>query len=370
VIEKMDAAISRILDANFNRAREAARVAEDFARFVLNDGVLAGEAKGFRHSLVGIFDDHNLAAVLHSRATEQDVGRTIQTDSEYRRNSPAMVAKAATKRLAEALRTIEEYGKTANPTFAARIEELRYQCYGFEQRLLGRIEAADTFAGVRLYVIITETLCRGHWLTTARAALAGGADCLQLREKNLADAELLLRARQIVAACREHGAKCIINDRPDIAALAEADGVHVGQDDLPAGQVRTIVGAHRIIGLSTHTADQAEAAIAARPDYVAVGPMFPSATKTNPHLAGPATLLAASRRVTVPLVGIGGIDCGNAAEVLQAGAAAVCVCSAVIAQPDPAEAARSLRSLIDSAMEARAQRPPAGSAHHETTHAS
>jgi thiamine-phosphate pyrophosphorylase len=132
---------------------------------------------------------------------------------------------------------------------------------------------------VRLYVLVTAALCRRDWLETAAAAVRGGAGCVQLREKGLGDAELVERARRLRALTREHNALLAVNDRPDIARLAAADIVHVGQDDLAVGEVRRIAGTGILVGKSTHTVAQLEAALAEEPDYVAVGPMYQSATK-------------------------------------------------------------------------------------------
>jgi len=199
---------------------------------------------------------------------------------------------------------------------------------------------------------VTEELCRGDWFETARAALRGGADCLQLREKKLTDRELLERAKRLNALCREHEAMFIVNDRPDIAVASGAHGVHLGQEDLPVAAVRRIVPASCIVGVSTHTIEQVCAAADQAPDYIAVGPMFESPTKPQGHIAGPATLAAARAQTALPLVAIGGITAENATTVLAASRCCLCVCQAVIAQPDVTAAARCLRDVMDRAVEA------------------
>ncbi len=196
------------------------------------------------------------------------------------------------------------------------------------------------FHGVLLYALLTEALCRGDWYETAEAALAGGARAIQLREKHLADNELLVRARRIRELCERHEALLIINDRPDIALAAGAHGVHLGQDDLPVGEARRILGDECIIGVSTHTVEQARLALAGTPDYIAVGPMFTSHTKPQDHIAGPDTLAAVRRLTSLPLVAIGGITLENAAQCLPADTLAVC--SAVISVDDVASATRAL----------------------------
>ena len=341
--------ILRILDANLNRAREALRVMEEFARFGLDDADLSTTAKQLRHdlagSLPGTLDPHLIA----HREILTDVGRHVHTEDEYNRSHAVDVVKAAAKRLTEALRAIEEYGKTLEPAFAARIEQLRYRAYELERRLLITSGARQRWGRTSLYVLITEALCQDDWLATAKAALRGGADCLQLREKNLPDGELLDRARRLAALCHEHNALCLVNDRPDIAALSGADGVHLGQDDMDVASARRILPRDGLVGVSTHTIEQVKDAIQTCPDYLAVGPMFASPTKPQDHLAGVDTLAQARRLTAIPLVAIGGINERNAGQVLAAAPACLCVCAAVITRRDVHAAAARIKTAIAQA---------------------
>lgn len=337
----MDTSVARILDANFNRAREALRVIEDYARFVQDDPAGCEFVKRLRHDFVGCMRQLSGDALLMARNTPGDVGTSILTASEQCRADARDVCTAATKRLVEALRTIEEYGKTVDPQFALGIESIRYRAYDLEQRALIRGERSARFAGVRFYVLITEALCAGEWLDVASAAIDGGADCLQLREKGLDDGALLARARRLADLCRRRNVVFIVNDRPDIARLADADGVHLGQTDMTIADARRIVGADRLIGVSTHSEEQLKQAVALGPDYIAVGPMFASTTKPQEHTPGPGLLARAVRLTDIPIVPIGGITPQNAGILKEAGAQRVCACSAVIGAPDVAAAARA-----------------------------
>ena len=361
----MDSTTHRILDANANRAREAMRVMEEFARFVLNDGSLSAALKQMRHDLSDAViqlesgravdaDDSGEHArpdsgLINHRDIARDVGRDVSTPGEGVRVDSVHVVVAAGKRLSEAMRVLEEYGKVVSRPFAASMERIRYVGYELEKRLAMIVRARERFAGIRLYVILTESLCKGDWLATARAALAGGADCLQLREKNLSDAELLSRAGKLVSLCHDHDALFILNDRPDLAALCHADGVHLGQDDVAPGDARRILPNSALVGVSTHTTDQVAAACREAPDYIAVGPMFASSTKPQEHIAGPKTLAFAHTLTALPLVAIGGIDESNAEQVLAAAPCVLCVCSAVISHEDVAEATTRLRKRIELA---------------------
>ncbi len=336
-----------MIDANANRAREALRVMEDYARFALNDGELSGRLKTLRHALAAALARLNADSAILCRDTPGDVGTAIKTDRELARESLAEVVVAAGKRLSEALRVLEELGKTKDPAAARQIETLRYEGYAIEQTLARAARQAGRFADVRLYVLLTEKLCRLPWEQTLDAILAGGAHCVQLREKELTGAELLRRARIVADKCRTAGALSIINDRPDIALLAGADGVHLGQTDLPCAAVRQLVGHDLIVGVSTERLDQAHAAVRDGATYVGVGPMFPTSTKDKPRLAGPAYARQAVADLPVPCVAIGGISAANVGELLAVGVRCVAVCASVIAADDPAQRCRELRRQLD-----------------------
>ena len=177
--------------------------------------------------------------------------------------------------------------------------------------------------------------------------MRAGGRVLQVRSKASSDSGFLDLAREAVAAGHAEGGLVLVNDRPDIALLAAADGVHLGQDDLPAADARRLLGPAALLGLSTHDTGQAEAAAGEPVDYVAVGPVFPSRTKSDPHpVVGLAGVRAARARTRLPLVAIGGITAANAAEVIAAGADGVAVVSAILAEEDVAAAVRRLRAAI------------------------
>lgn len=178
----------------------------------------------------------------------------------------------------------------------------------------------------------------------ARAAVAGGAAVIQLRAKHATDRQALAWAEAIVGLCRDAGARCFVNDRFDLALAAGADGVHLGQDDLPPERVPAAARARLLIGRSTHTLDQARRAAAEPVDYVAFGPLFGTTSKDSAYGARGLDALAEVARLVAPrpCVAIGGIDARSAAACLRAGAAAVCVISAVAGAPDMEAAARAL----------------------------
>lgn len=348
----MNGSVLRILDANFNRAREALRVVEDYARFVLDDDKLCTSLKHLRHELTDATKPLIGDAILH-RDTPGDVGTVAKTRAEFVRDDSKDVVVAAGKRLGEALRTIEEYLKTVDAERAARVETARYAFYDLEQQIALTLRpAACGFAEqVRLYVLITEASCRIPWRDAAHQAIDGGADCLQLREKSLDSGELLRRAKDFVALCRKHNVVSIINDRPDIATMSDADGVHVGQGDLPARDVRELIGNNKIVGVSTHELSHAKQAVLDGADYIGVGPVFVSNTKRRDFVAG----LNYAREVVqanlpIPAVAIAGITAENVDEVLKTGIKAVAVTASIIGCDDVKEAAIKLkRAVLSSA---------------------
>ncbi|MFT3684150.1 MAG: thiamine phosphate synthase [Phycisphaerales bacterium] len=199
-------------------------------------------------------------------------------------------------------------------------------------------------------MLVTESLCRGGrpWLEVATEAIAGGADCIQLREKSLQDGELLARAKSLVQAVGGRAA-VIVNDRADIALAAGATGVHLGQEDAPVSAVRELAGDRLLVGVSTHDLIEARRAMHDGADYVGVGAMFPTSTKVR-ETSGPAYLRAFLEftRETRPLphVAIGGITPENVANLIEAGCRGVAVSGVVCASMDPAGVCTALRSAL------------------------
>ena len=201
-----------------------------------------------------------------------------------------------------------------------------------------------------LYVVLDRTAARGRELDSLLAAVIdGGCRMVQLREKEWPSGRLLPLARRLRDRCRSAGVTFIINDRVDVAVAVEADGVHVGQDDLPARLARSLLRPAMVLGVSTHDIEQARAARDDGADYVAVGSMFPTATKPDFQLVGPALIRKLRGEIRVPLIGIGGITHDNVADVVRAGADGVAVISAVCAAPDPGVATRRFLELIENA---------------------
>jgi thiamine-phosphate pyrophosphorylase len=216
-------------------------------------------------------------------------------------------------------------------------------------------------AAARLY-LVCDAAPGGRELTDVlRGAIAGGVDIVQLRDKRLPDDELLAVARLAAALCARLGALFIVNDRPDLALAAGADGVHVGQDDMPVSRARELLGADMLVGLSTHTPAQIDdAALRARPtghagdnlrgvDYIGVGPVYATPTKAGRPAVGLELVRHAAARARVPFYAIGGIHAENSAAVVAAGAPRLAVVRAIAEAADPERAARELCAALDGA---------------------
>ncbi|MCE9544168.1 MAG: thiamine phosphate synthase [Planctomycetia bacterium] len=345
----------RVLDAAANRAAEAVRVVEDYVRFVLDDAHLTACCKQLRHDLhAALADVPTIARSVRAacRQTADDVGTRISTSAEGHRDDLAAVAAANQSRLQQALRSLEEYAKLlpardgSAPSPSAPFEALRYRSYTLSAAIDRTAEARRRLADVRLMALVDGRADQSDFEKLARDLFANGAGAIQLRDKTLDDRQLLARAKALAAIARDCGGLSIINDRADIAGAARADGVHLGQDDLPPKEARSIVGPAALIGISTHSIEQARQAVLAGATYLGVGPTFPSSTKSFAEFPGPALLRQVAAEITLPAFAIGGIDAATVADVLECGMRRIAVGQAITAAADPSAAARVIAKAL------------------------
>jgi len=344
----MDRAIYRIIDANFNRAREALRVIEEFCRFALDSELLTRRAKQLRHTLTTAINKLDAGRLVASRDTLGDVGVGTTVDNQQRRKNLEDCFSAGCKRLTEALRALEETVRTLNPSVSAQIERLRYDAYTLEKDTALFCDTAKKFRPVRLYVIISSNLPAEVIPLTLRCTNAG-ADCIQLRAKCIQDDRLLAVAREFVDICGDAGVISVINDRVDIAVSAGADGVHLGRNDLPTECARKLASSPLIIGRTTHSLEQLKATCEQLPTYVSLGPVFPTPTKPDAQAVGLdyiSNAIEALKDTGIGHVAIGGINEQNIDQVLRAGARTVAVCSVVSEAADPAAVCHRLKGRI------------------------
>lgn len=356
-MQRFDDSIPRMIDANLNRCTEGIRVMEDCARFVLNNAALAERLKHARHDLRKASESLPLGpkSLIAARDSASDVGTTLNTEAEHHRpNAARDMLNAAAKRATEALRVIEESAKAlAAP--ASPFESIRYALYDLERDL--HLALAPPCPQWVLCVLITRDACTHHSpRDIVSLAAEGGADCVQLREKTMPDAEFLPHAADLTAHAHSLGLHVVINDRVHIAKLVNADAVHLGQDDLPIHAARALLGPATWIGRTCPTPEHATQAIAQGADMCGLGPVFPSTTKAKPALAGPALIeayLANPDTRTTPMLAISGINPDNINRLAAIDCPGVAVSGAICASADPRAAARAITDAI------KARRDPA-----------
>ncbi|MDR1270323.1 MAG: thiamine phosphate synthase [Planctomycetaceae bacterium] len=358
--------IYRLLDAAANRGKEAVRVVEDFVRFILDNPVLTRQLKDFRHEFQDILNSFPTRSRLVARNTEHDVGTVLEGNSEYQRDSADTVLATNFGRLQESLRSLEEFSKLVKPEISRRFERLRYQCYTLQKNvtlidLPPQIDSlplidSSSFSSVtkpdigtaRFYVLTDIRADDEEFTAFVRAVLDGGADVIQLRDKKSDDRTLLRRSRilkeQITASGRS--VLFVMNDRPDLARLVEADGIHVGQEELPVEAVRRIVGTEMLVGVSTHCIEQARQAVLDGADYIGAGPVFETSTKEFTEIAGIHYLQEVVAEIQIPVFAIGGITAENLDTVLATGIKRIAVSSLLLQASNPQKTATELSQRL------------------------
>ncbi len=330
----------RIIDANLNRLGEGLRVIEDFCRFGLNEAALSARVKALRHgasALRRLFP----AGVLAARDSAGDVGR-VRVKESMRRAGRLAILGASFGRVQESLRVLEEMAKLDCPGAAARAKAMRYEAYELERMIVPLFDRAQQAARLKgLYLILTDPVVGYEKLAAIAVAQKVGA--IQLRAKNMDGGPLLDLARKIRDITRSSRTLFFVNDRPDIARLAEADGVHLGQSDLSVRDARAIVGGRALVGKSTHNLRQLAAALRERPDYVGIGPVFPTSSKADhAPVLGLEKAAQMLRAAKIPAVAVGGIGAQNLPALVSAGFDCYALIGAVGASSDPRKAIREL----------------------------
>lgn len=346
----------RMIDANLNRSSEGLRVLEDVARFLLNDAELSQRLKSLRHGLAQETKSLSVG-LLSNRDSEHDVGHPYSKDKKLTMKATSLrslldLVTANAKRVEESLRVVEELAKLPelSPMLnSASFEQSRFALYTLERDLISQISRRDKIEKLSgLYVILDRQFLAGRdELDIAGQIIEGGARVIQLRDKQSKKRELLLVAQKLQKLCSQEGILFIINDYLDLAMAVDADGLHIGQEDLPLPVVRRELPIDKIVGCSVTTVSQATKAQNEGADYIAVGSIFPTTTKTEATVVGVDMLKELKRTVSTPLVAIGGINQNNIGEVVAAGADAIAVISAVLGEKDVRGAVQKLVAKMD-----------------------
>ncbi|WP_341527663.1 thiamine phosphate synthase [Nostoc sp. UHCC 0302] len=325
--EQIQQVVYRILDANLDRAREGLRIIEEWCRFGLNNAQLSLECKHLRQELAKWHTSELRAA----RDTPGDPGTELTHPQEEQRASIKSLLQANFGRTEEALRVLEEYGKLYNLNMAKACKQMRYQVYTLESSLLGH-QRHQLLWRSRLYLVTSPS---ENLLNTVEAALKGGLTLLQYREKTADDSIRLEQARKLRQLCHAYGALFIINDRVDLALAVDADGVHLGQQDMPIATARQLLGSQRLVGLSTTNPEEMQGAIAQDVDYIGVGPVYETPTKVGKAATGLEYVNYAAKNCPIPWFAIGGIDANNVNDVIDAGAERVAVVRSLMQAEQP-----------------------------------
>ena len=320
-------AIYRILDANLDRAREGLRIIEEWCRFGLDNGQMTAECKQMRQELARWHSNELRLA----RNTPGDMGTELSHPQEEQRTSIEQLLQVNLCRVQEALRVLEEYGKLYQPQMGATFKQMRYRVYTLESNLIA-YKRHQKLKSSFLYLVTSPS---ENLLPTVEAALQGGLSLVQYRDKNTDDTTRLANAQKMCQLCHNYGALFIMNDRVDLALAVNADGVHLGQQDVPLKLARQLLGQQRLIGRSTTNPQEMEGAITEGADYIGVGPVYETPTKAGKAAAGHEYVSYAAKNATVPWFAIGGIDTKNINDVLKSGAKRVAVVRAIMQAEQP-----------------------------------
>ncbi len=346
----MESSVYRIIDANINRAMEGIRVCEDILRFLL-DSELSLEFKKMRHSLKSYSESFPPLALLRSRDVEGDAQKFINTGSEMERNSVQEIYSANIHRIIEAVRVLEETSKTLSEGSSALLQEMRFRLYEYEKQFVLKLSGRERRERLKgpLYAILDAVFIGTlSYSETAERMIRGGASVIQLRMKGEPASRILETARELSKICENSETLFIVNDYPDIALLAGADGLHLGQDDIPLSEARKVLPGDMIIGISTHSPGQAADALKDAPDYIALGPLFDTESKNGELIRGIGTdsIKTVKEASDIPVVAIGGITVDNIHSVFEKGADSAAMISALYKNGTIEENCRELVKLI------------------------
>jgi thiamine-phosphate pyrophosphorylase len=338
----------RIVDANLNRIGESLRLLEDIARLMLNDAVLSKKLKAMRHNLEDI--DFTLKKqLLQARQADSDVGADTKVEQQLEKRGLLKTVIANSRRIEQSLRVMEELAKTPGINMDSdKFEKVRFELYTIEKELVSRLSRKDKTDRIKgLYAIIdTDSLKGRRHYDVTKEVLEGGARIIQLRDKNTPKKDLLSIAVELKKLCNEYGALFIVNDYIDIAIASDADGVHIGQDDIPVSVARKLLPIDKIIGCSASNRDEAIAAEADGADYIAVAAIYKTVSKCDIEVVGLETLRLIKENSRLPVVALGGITCDKISEVISCGADSIALISAIMGASSPQKATRQIIEKI------------------------
>jgi thiamine-phosphate pyrophosphorylase len=331
----------RIIDANFNRAREGLRVIEDIMRLYYENRQMVKAIKDFRQDFSEkIISQYGFYRLRKQRNADKDQGKDFDNTGKC---DIVTTLQKNLLRVGEALRVIEEFSKIKKPKTAGIVHSFRFRFYTIEKKITESVDIKKIPLPC-VYVII-NLQDRQDISGIIKKTVAGNPDIIQLRYKGNNSGFFLssaIKTRKLIPKNIIY----IVNDRADICILSEADGIHVGQEDLPPAAAKTLLE-DKIIGLSTHNLTEIKKAVKQNIDYIAVGSIFHSPTKPQKKPQGTEILTQAKKEITIPLIAIGGINIKNCGEIINNGADGVAVSSLVEKSAEPGKTIQKLKRMVD-----------------------
>ena len=344
---KVEMNLFRAIDANINRASEGLRVLEDACRFIYGRQALATEFKTLRHELRNLWNGASEECITQ-RDVGADEGREVEGLREYARENVREIVISNSKRVQEALRSLEEFYKCESGETARQVEAIRYRCYHLEQTLL----VARKFPWPCINVLLTKSLCALPPLEVLEQVCASGADVLQLREKEMEDGAFLDWIFAAKEVADRFQVPIIVNDRLHLVQITNVAGVHLGQGDVPTAYARPLLQPGQWLGRSTHNIHQARQAQNEKVDYIGVGPLYLTQTKVHRSAVGLSYLMEVQSEMRIPYVGIGAVNREHLQEILSVKPRGLAICSAVIGHAQPGnETAFYKQALKNSLLE-------------------
>ncbi|WP_269617343.1 thiamine phosphate synthase [Prochlorococcus marinus] len=337
-----DNRIAQLIDANLDRAREGLRVMEDWCRFGLKRSDFSIQIKDWRQQL-GIHH-HNI--YRKARLTSNDPAMGISHPLQALRSTPEAVFIANSSRVQEALRVIEEFTRITDPNLCEIASKIRYETYEIEIKVLNTTEGINkrqTLRDCSVYLVTTNT---SNLEDIVLQSLKAGVKIVQYREKFLQDNEKISQAKCLASLCKKFNSLFIVNDRIDIALAVDADGIHLGQDDIPTKIARELLGTEKIIGRSTHCLEDIKNAEKECCDYIGIGPIFSSKTKKQLNPIGIDYLKKGLSETLLPAFAIGGINNLNIRELNKINNLRIAVSNAIINSNDPFSKTEELIKLL------------------------
>lgn len=314
----------RVLDVNLNRLDESLKLIEDITRFHLENRTLLSQIRSIRKNFLALKRLLPMEKIIGARQSSRDLGRKAKFDSINKKNTNAVIL-SNLWRAKESSRIIEEMLKNLDIRLSRKTKEIRFQVYDLEKNIVSSLRRKFDPS---LHAIIDERYVRFSDIRGVTNTLVNnGATMIQLRARELSARSFLRYANRIRHAIKKTNVKFIINNRLDIALACDADGLHVGQKDIPLAHARKIMGDTSIIGASAHNLREAKIAEAQGADYLGVGSIYPTKTKPEARICSLPTLRSICRSIKIPVIGIGGINDKNYRAILRAGASGIAVAS-------------------------------------------